>query len=352
VIDTSTYVIGMGAASSIGRTVWTNAAAARAGMCGFREHPFMVDSVGEAMRVAGAPWLDVGLGGAARLQELLFPVIDEALQPLQSYLERLRVPLMIALPPPRPGRPEPLAGEMEEAIAERYGNLFEPILPFACGHAGGILAIREATRRLAGGQPRCCIVAGVDSYLEPETLEWVEACDQLHGAGPENNAWGFIPGEAAGALLLGNQALASRMTDVLAVVIGVGVAQETKLIKSDAVCIGEGLTRAFREALAAVPVTDRIDNIFCDQNGEKYRADEYGFATLRTKERFHSIGDFHTLADCWGDIGAAGAVMHATAAVICHRKRYGKGSLSLLCASSEGGERGAVVIRGLDARAA
>jgi 3-oxoacyl-[acyl-carrier-protein] synthase-1 len=97
---------------------------------------------------------------------------------------------------------------------------------------------------------------------------------------------------------------------------------------------------------------DRIDNIFCDQNGERYRADEYGFATLRTKERFRSIGDFHAMADCWGDIGAAGAVVHATVAAICQRKRYGKGSLSLICASSEGGERGAAVIRGLDARPA
>jgi 3-oxoacyl-[acyl-carrier-protein] synthase-1 len=351
-MDAPIYVVGMGAASSIGRTAWANAAAARAGLCGFREHPFMVDSVGEAMRVARAPWLDVGLGGAARLQSLLFPVIDEALRPLAAYLERLRLTLMLVLPPARPGRPEALAAEMRQAIAERYGQLFEPIVPFACGHAGGILALREAARLLASDQPRCCIVAAVDSYLDPETLEWVEACDQMHGAGPENNAWGFVPGEAAGALLLGNQALASRMADAFAAVMGVGIAHETKLIKTDGVCTGVGLTQAFQGALAAVSPEDVVDNIFCDQNGEKYRADEYGFATLRTKQRFRSIGDFHALADCWGDIGAAGAVVHVTLAAICQRKRYGKGPLSLVCASSEGGERGAAVIRGLDARAA
>ncbi|MGH7070603.1 MAG: hypothetical protein ACREFO_11380 [Acetobacteraceae bacterium] len=346
------YIVGMGAASAIGRTVWANAAAARAGLCGFREHPFMVDSVGEPMRVAAAPWLEVGLGGAARLQQLLFPVIDEALQPLAAYLQRLRVSLMLALPPTRPGRPEGLAAEVREAITRRYGTLFDPILPFASGHAGGILALREAAQLLVSKQPGCCVVAGIDSYMEPETLEWVEACDQLHGAGPENNAWGFVPGEAAAALLLGNQPLASRMADVFAVMVGVGVAQETRLIKTDAVCIGEGLTKAFREALAAISPQDLVHNIFCDQNGEKYRADEYGFATLRTKERFRSIGDFHAPADCWGDIGAAGALVHLTLAAICQRKGYGKGPLSLISASSEGGERGAAVIRGLDARAA
>lgn len=345
-------IVGMGAASAIGRTVWANAAAARAGLSGFREHPFMVDSTGQSMRVARAPWLEVGLGGAARLQALLFPVIDEALQPLAAYLQRLRVSLLLALPPSRPGRPESLAAEMRDAIIDRYGTLFDPILPLASGHAGGILALRDAAPLLVSRQPSCCVVAAVDSYLEPETLEWLEASDQLHGAGPENNAWGFVPGEAAAALLLGNQPLASRMADVFAAVIGIGVAEETRLIKTDAVCIGEGLTKAFREALAAISPEQVVHNIFCDQNGEKYRADEYGFATLRTKERFRSLGDFHALADCWGDIGAAGALVHVTLAAICQRKGYGKGPLSLVSASSEGGERGAAVIRGPDARAA
>jgi 3-oxoacyl-[acyl-carrier-protein] synthase-1 len=351
-MDAPLYIVGMGAASSIGRGVWANAAAARAGLSGFREHPFMVDSVGEAMRVARAPWLDSCLGGRFRLQELLFPAIDEALKPLAAYMERLRLTLMLALPPVRPGRPEALPAEMRQAVDERYGALFEHVLPFACGHAGGIVALGEAARLLASEQPRCCAVAGVDSYLEPETLEWIEACDQLHGAGPENNAWGFIPGEAAGVLLLGNHVLASRMADVFAAVVGLGIAQETKLIKTDAVCIGAGLTQAFREALGTLSPQDAVHNIFCDQNGEKYRADEYGFATLRTKQRFRSIGDFHTPADCWGDIGAAGAIVHVTLATISQRKRYGKGPLSLVCASSEGGERGAAVIRGIDARAA
>jgi 3-oxoacyl-[acyl-carrier-protein] synthase-1 len=344
------YVIGMGAASSIGRTVWANAAASRAGLCGFREHPFMVDTMGEPMRVARAPWIELGLGGAERLCELLFPVIDEAIRPVEKHLDRLRLALLLGLPPPRPGRPETLASEMQQAIADRYGPLFEPLMAFEVGHAAGVLALDAAQKLLASGTARGCLVACADSYLEPETLEWVEACDQLHGAGAENNAWGFVPGEAAGALLVADAVAASRAADAFAAVIGLGVAQETKLIKTDAVCIGEGLTKAFRAALAAVPPAECVHNVFCDQNGEKYRADEYGFASLRTKERFRFIGDFKAHADCWGDIGAAGAVVHLTLAAICHRKRYGKGPLSLVCASSESGERGAAVVRGLDVK--
>ena len=43
-------------------------------------------------------------------------------------------------------------------------------------------------------------IAGAEGLLAhlDQSLEWLEACDQLHSAGPLNNAWGFIPGEGAG----------------------------------------------------------------------------------------------------------------------------------------------------------
>lgn len=131
---------------------------------------------------------------------------------------------------------------------------------------------------------------------------------------------------------------------------GLGIARETKLIKTDAVCIGEGLTAAFRAALTGLPPGERVHNCFCDMNGETYRADEFGFAALRTRERFRSATDFVAPADCWGDIGAAGMSLHSALALIAHRKRYGKGPISLVWASSESGERGAVLLRGFDPR--
>lgn len=85
-------------------------------------------------------------------------------------------------------------------------------------------------------------------------------------------------------------------------------------------------------------------------NGETYRADEFGFAALRTRERFRSATDFVAPADCWGDIGAAGMPLHSALALIANRKRYGKGPISLVWASSESGERGAVLLRGFDPR--
>lgn len=345
-------IVGLGASTSIGRNVWASAAAARAGTCGFSEHPFMIDAAGEPMRVARAPWLDVSMDGVERYCALLFPAIDEALAPLLRELARdsLKVGLALGLPSSRPGQAPQLAEQLLKAIRRKYAQAFVHAETFEAGHAAGHLAMDVAFKDYtSGGSMNALVVAGVDSPLAPETLEWIEECDQLHGGGPLNNAWGFIPGEAAGALLLSSQEFSQKIAlQSFGEVVSVGIGRETKLIKTDEVCIGEGLTQAFRTALDRLVPGEQIHNVFCDLNGEAYRADEYGFTALRTKEYFRSAADFIAPADCWGDVGAAGVLLHSALAVICHRKRYGKGPLSLVWASSETSERGAAVIRGLD----
>ena len=345
------HIVGMGASTPIGQSVWASVAAARAGICGFSEHPFMIDTAGEPMCVARAPWLGVDVDGSDRFCELLFPAMDEA---LKALLEKFPQPAFsighcLALPPPRPGQPQDLGKRVLEAVNRRYANLISKSLLFPVGHAGGYLALDTAMKGIWHHSIDAWVVSGVDSYMAPETLEWVETSDQLHGAGPFNNAWGFIPGEAAGAIVVTTATHARRFRlDSFGEVLNIGLGRETKLIKTDAVCIGEGLTNAFRSALGPLPMALKVHNVFCDLNGETYRADEYGFAALRSKERFLDASDFVAPADCWGDVGAASAPLHLTMGLICHRKRYGKGPVSMAWASSESGERGAAVINSLD----
>jgi 3-oxoacyl-[acyl-carrier-protein] synthase-1 len=185
----------------------------------------------------------------------------------------------------------------------------------------------------------------VDSYLAPETLRWLETTDQLHGAGTLNNAWGFIPGEGAGAVLLVTENALNRLNlEPLGQVLSVGRGFEQNRIKTPTVCIGEGLTTAFRDALAALPQRAKVTDVYCDMNGEPYRADEFGFAALRTKEFFESASDFVAPADCLGDVSAASASLALVLATLAAKKSYAKGSYAFLWASSETGERGAALL--------
>ncbi len=339
-------VVALGACTAVGRDAWSSAAAVRAGVSGFTQHPYMIDTAGEPMRAAIAPWIDIGLSGADRLEALLFPALDQALEPLLSHQGTpLNTAIALGLPSARPGLPEDIQQQMLGRINKHYARYFSSAATIAAGHAAGLIATQAAQTKLAHGTLDACIVAGVDSYIEPLTLEWLETNDQLHSAGPLNNAWGFIPGEAGAALLLMRESVAqANRLETLAIVLGTGSSTEPKRIKTETVCIGEGLTQAFRSALAYLPAGARVSDIYCDMNGEPYRADEFGFTALRTKESFESASDFIAPADCWGDVCAAGGPLHLGLATVAGFKGYGNGALVFAWSSAEQGERAAALI--------
>lgn len=340
-------LVSAGASTAVGRDAWSSAAAVRAAVSGFQHHPFMIDSAGKPMCMATAPWLEVGLPILERIELLLWPAIDQCLAGWTGAQATppARLALALALPEPRPGLPPDLSTQLERAARERFRGVFSAIAVFARGHAAGALAVDAAWRKLSHAALDACVVAGVDSYIDADTLEWIEHCDQYHGAGQQNNAWGYIPGEAAGALLLVRQGMAEQIGfPGLAQVLSVGHAVEGKRIKTETVCIGEGLSEAFRGALASMPAGQRVTDIYCDMNGEPYRADEYGFTCLRSKEWLESSSDFVSPADCWGDVGAASVPLHCMLALAAGAKGYSNGSHALAWASSEGGDRGAVLL--------
>src|SRR5262249_10281501 len=72
-------VAGVGARTAVGMTAPGTAAAVRAGVAGFEKHPFAVDTVGNPMIVAAAPYLGPDVAGAERFAELAGPAAAEAL---------------------------------------------------------------------------------------------------------------------------------------------------------------------------------------------------------------------------------------------------------------------------------
>ena len=164
-VDSPLYFSAFGASTPVGRDMWASAAAARAGVCGFSEHPYMVDTAGEPMRIAPAPWVDIEIEGVERYAELLLPAIDEAMAGWRGVPARIGVAL--ALPPPRPGRAASLAGDLLTRMAHRYPGRFGPARVFEAGHAGGYLALDAAAKDCDAGLIDACMVCAVDSYLDP-----------------------------------------------------------------------------------------------------------------------------------------------------------------------------------------
>jgi 3-oxoacyl-[acyl-carrier-protein] synthase-1 len=182
----------------------------------------------------------------------------------------------------------------------------------------------------------------VDSYIDADTLDWIEANEQLH---TPSNAWGFIPGEAAAFCLLCTTATANRhQLPVRARLVSSASATEPNRIKTETVCIGQGLTEAVRAVVQFLPENIRIDQTYCDQNGEAYRADEYGFMLARLSEYFVDPSEYVAPADCWGDVGAASGLLFVNLLCAAAEKGYSTGFCSLLWASSEGGDRAAAIL--------
>jgi 3-oxoacyl-[acyl-carrier-protein] synthase-1 len=344
--DEPIYIVALGASTAVGRDAWSSAAAVRAGISGFSQHPYMIDTVGEPMRVACVSWLDIDLCGVQRYEALLYPAIDQAIELLPHLHIRFpRIALALGLPSSRPGLDANFQPRLISELEGRYANIFSEVSAFSKGHAAGLLALDTVIKKFSENTLDACVVAGVDSYMNAETLEWLEECDQLHGAGPLNNAWGFIPGEGAGAVLLVRCQIAQRLRlTPLAQVLGSGMAFEPKRIKTQTVCIGEGLTQAICGALATQQDCVKVTDVYCDMNGESYRADEFGFTALRVKENFESLSDFVAPADCWGDVSAASGPLHIGLASIAVNKNYSNGRSAIIWASSESGERASALL--------
>jgi len=187
-------------------------------------------------------------------------------------------------------------------------------------------------------------VAGVDSYLADDTLEELDATEQLKSA---RHPWGFIPGEAAGAFVAATRRSAEKLgLDIRGTVAGTGVGREECVIHSDRTCLGRGLTDALQKALRPLEGSgEKVHQTYCDFNGQPYRSHEFGYTVTRVARAFVDSSDFTAPADCWGDVGAATGPLLLMLAAVAGRKGYARGPRVLAWTSSDGGERAAALLR-------
>ena len=334
------FLCDVGARTAVGLNAPTSAAAVRCGISGIGVHQAFIDKAEEPMAFACDAALLASLAITTRIEQMLLSAIREALGAALVTQDRARVACWI-LPEPRPGLPVEIALSISASVSSAFG--FSAVHVLQHGHAAGLMAIQAAAQKISTGEADICIAAGVDSYLAPDTLDWLDSNGWLLSSTNRN---GFPPGEAAGACLLANRSSVQRLgLPVLATLIAASTAIEPHTIRSIDVCIGEGLTAALQTVVANLHLPqEEVTATYCDLNGERYRNEEFVYTLLRVQESYVDAHDYLCPADCWGDVGAASGPLFAALAVRAMRRGYSKGPRPLLWAGSESGFRTAVLL--------
>ncbi|MCV2890305.1 beta-ketoacyl synthase N-terminal-like domain-containing protein [Ruegeria aquimaris] len=338
-------IISAGARTPLGFSLPASAAAVRAGISVIGDHPFMIDRFGQPMKVTRDTALDPIASGIDREVDLATSAALEALKPVLENTKISDVTLMISTGEDRPGKPlshaDSVYAGLCDRLADHVGTSRGGVI--AEGHSGGLVALHHAARALVTQQAELCLVGGVDSYLVPETLEWLDEGERLHSDG---NKYGFCPGEGAGFCLMARKDTANRLGlhRVLRVV-ATEIGKEENLIGTETICLGEGLGSVLAALGTFLPDPQQpVDRILCDMNGERYRGNEYGFAVLRSTGLFRDAAGFETPADCWGDLGAATGPACVGLIMQAHDRGYAGGPLSVVWGGSDNGSRAAVML--------
>jgi len=350
------YVAAVGARTPLGLQAAASAASVRAALSAVQRHPYLVDNAGNLMPVTCDAQLDPTLIGPRRLLALLEPALREAALPLVSQTgdsrgitcDEFRLAVSVGLPEIRPG----FSANDAAAVCTGIESIVLPLPArdaevHTLGHAAGLVALARIAQRIVADEIDLGLVAGVDSYLHPYTMEWLDANRQVIGSISRS---GFVPGEGAGACLLASGRACERLglTPPMRLRDAV-IGRESALIKSQEMCFGVGLTATLRQAVRSLRLPDeRIHHTICDLNGERYRGEEWGFVCLRASECFDDPTDYLAPADCWGDLGAASGPLFVMLACQAIARGYSNGRRrTAVWASSEGGCRGVALLESM-----
>ena len=187
-----------GMITGVGLNSEASCAAIRCAIDNFEETRFM-DSGGEWILGSEVP-LEKPWRGRKKLVKMAVRAIKECLTKANVLADALPLFLCVA-EKNRPGRFEGIGQTLFNEIASELGVTFhEKSQIFAYGRVAGAAAMNQARNLLYKDKLPYCLIVGVDTLLVAQTLAELEEQDRILTS---NNSNGFIPGEAASAVLIG-----------------------------------------------------------------------------------------------------------------------------------------------------
>ncbi len=326
-----------GLVTSVGLSAPSACAAIRAGLTNPTPTRF-ADLSGKWILAHQVP-LEQPWRGLSRLARMASLAIVDCLKAIPRD-EWGRIPLLLCVAErARPGRAAGLDTDIFGEVQRLLGVDFAAqslIIPH--GRVAANIALRHARRILAEENVPLVLIAGTDSLLNSATLRAYEREQRL--LTPKNSN-GFIPGEAAGAVLVG---LAGDGPALLCT--GIGLGSEPAHIGSDEPLRGDGLAHAIKAALDESGwALHELDFRITDISGEQYYFKEAALALARLLRGHKEEFDLWHPAECVGEVGAAaGPAIIAVAEAAC-RKGNAPGPRVLCHSACDSGQRGALVLQ-------
>jgi 3-oxoacyl-[acyl-carrier-protein] synthase-1 len=335
------HIQAVGMVTCVGLDAASSCAAMRGRLDGFAETRFMGPD-GEWLVGAPVPlprnWI-----GLKRMAHLAAGALSDLRRQHHASLDGAPILLCLA-EDDRPGRPVPDPAALSRLLAEILNLPSPPRLQIiAHGRPSGFVALDRARRLIAAGEDPV-IILGLDSYLTAQSVaHYLGQNRLLHPA----NANGFIPGEAAAAVLCGTAKGPLRVA-------GLGLAREPARIYNTDGKDGqplpmraEGMTRAHEIALsqAGCRYSDLVLKMG-DLIGEAYWFKQMALAMQRLQRELSDVQPIWSVAASLGNIGAAAApVLLAWAMTAAARGYVPPGPISLESSGDDGACGAAVVHR-------
>lgn len=332
-VNSKVYLTHCGSSTPIGTRSGMSAAMYQAGISRYAKHPYMLDPRGKTFPYCRAQYLD----DRSTVIERMFFLSVRALEELPDLTG---IPLILCLPEFRPGITQDLEFQIIKRIQRFFPQLKNQITFVRGDHASGMIALEQACQWIQSGETDCCVVGGVDSYFSHLTIHWLEEQEWIHNEVVSN---GFTPGEAASFLMLSN----SKQTEKenwtpLAELTGIATAKEKNPYFTEEVCTA----KALREVIEAVSSSSPSSlQVYCDLNGDRERANEFGFLLPQLSQLFPEELEVEIPSTSWGDLGAATAPAMISLALASAQRGLPHAEEALFWCSSLGQDRGAAHLK-------
>lgn len=328
-------IVSIGMVTAVGLDAPSSCAALRARLDGFQSTAF---GGSEDTAIIGAPVpLPRNWVGERRMAHLAAAAIIEAFESVPEARGQTALILCVA-EEERQGKPFRDSSDLIRRIAD-----IVQVAPHqrsrivAHGRPSGHVALDHARKLVESGDVGFVMIAGVDSYL---TAEAVSAYAGRRRVLSDSNPNGFIPGEAAAAVLCrASTGKGLRLT-------GLGLAREKASIynREDLPLRADAMTAAYQIAFTETGIEmNRLGYRISDLIGEQYWFKQSALASMRLLRGRHDFQDIWSPGESLGNIGAAVVPTMLGMAFTAARKGYAAGNPVLIEASNDAGACGAAL---------